>query len=100
MSILILFTYNCYFISTNAFTRINYFQNIKTSSVPKTNIQLYSTNRSFWVTPENLAIEVLSSCSPIETINELDLARKPPILFIHGSFHGAWCWEENFLKVI
>ncbi len=22
---------------------------------------------------------------------------KPPILFLHGSFHGAWCWEENYV---
>ena len=23
--------------------------------------------------------------------------RRPfPLLFIHGMFHGAWCWEENF----
>ncbi len=21
----------------------------------------------------------------------------PPLLFIHGAFAGAWCWEENFL---
>jgi pimeloyl-ACP methyl ester carboxylesterase len=21
---------------------------------------------------------------------------KPPILFLHGSFHGAWCWTERF----
>lgn len=21
---------------------------------------------------------------------------KPPILFLHGSFHGAWCWTEQF----
>ncbi len=20
-----------------------------------------------------------------------------PLLFIHGAWHGAWCWEENFL---
>lgn len=24
-------------------------------------------------------------------------AHRPPLLFVHGSFHGAWCWEENFL---
>jgi pimeloyl-ACP methyl ester carboxylesterase len=24
-------------------------------------------------------------------------ARPTPILFIHGAWHGAWCWEENFL---
>jgi pimeloyl-ACP methyl ester carboxylesterase len=23
---------------------------------------------------------------------------KPPILFLHGSFHGAWCWEEHYLS--
>jgi hypothetical protein len=52
------------------------------------------------VNPENLPIEILSTGSPIETINELERHRKPPILFVHGSFHGAWCWEENFFKVI
>ena len=24
-------------------------------------------------------------------------ARPAPLLFIHGMFHGAWCWEEFFL---
>ncbi len=24
-------------------------------------------------------------------------ARPTPILFIHGAWHGAWCWEETFL---
>jgi pimeloyl-ACP methyl ester carboxylesterase len=23
--------------------------------------------------------------------------KKPPILFIHGSFHSAWCFAENFM---
>jgi pimeloyl-ACP methyl ester carboxylesterase len=22
---------------------------------------------------------------------------KPPVLFVHGAWHGAWCWEDNFL---
>lgn len=22
--------------------------------------------------------------------------KKPTLLFLHGSFHGAWCWSENF----
>eukprot|EP00955_Chlamydomonas_euryale_P040753 351801-Chlamydomonas_euryale.AAC.16 len=22
---------------------------------------------------------------------------RPPLLFLHGSYHGAWCWQENFL---
>ena len=23
--------------------------------------------------------------------------RSTPLLFVHGAWHGAWCWEENFL---
>jgi len=26
-----------------------------------------------------------------------DVSRKVPILFVHGSWHGAWCWEKYFL---
>jgi pimeloyl-ACP methyl ester carboxylesterase len=22
---------------------------------------------------------------------------KPPVLFVHGAWHGAWCWDEHFL---
>jgi hypothetical protein len=22
---------------------------------------------------------------------------KTPLLFVHGAWHGAWCWEEKFL---
>lgn len=24
-------------------------------------------------------------------------SRKPPVLFVHGAWHGAWCWDEHFL---
>jgi pimeloyl-ACP methyl ester carboxylesterase len=24
-------------------------------------------------------------------------AREVPLLFVHGAWHGAWCWEDNFL---
>jgi pimeloyl-ACP methyl ester carboxylesterase len=26
-----------------------------------------------------------------------DDVRPTPILFVHGAWHGAWCWEEHFL---
>lgn len=26
-----------------------------------------------------------------------DAPEGPPILFVHGAFAGAWCWEEHFL---
>jgi pimeloyl-ACP methyl ester carboxylesterase len=22
---------------------------------------------------------------------------RPPILFVHGAWHGAWCWEDHFI---
>jgi len=24
--------------------------------------------------------------------------RETPILFVHGAWHGAWCWDEHFLR--
>jgi pimeloyl-ACP methyl ester carboxylesterase len=24
-------------------------------------------------------------------------SRKAPLVFVHGAFHGAWCWDEHFL---
>ena len=35
----------------------------------------------------------------LEVISRLPSAprRAPPVLFLHGAWHGAWCWAENFL---
>ena len=35
----------------------------------------------------------------IETINRKPQgqAKPTPLLFVHGKWHGAWCWDENFL---
>jgi len=32
----------------------------------------------------------------LEHLTEMN-SKAPPLLFIHGAFHGAWCWKENFL---
>ncbi len=24
-------------------------------------------------------------------------SRRAPVLFVHGAWHGAWCWDEHFL---
>ncbi|KAG7362993.1 hydrolase or acyltransferase [Nitzschia inconspicua] len=32
------------------------------------------------------------SCSPTNV-----KADKPPLIFLHGSFHGAWCWQEHYI---
>jgi pimeloyl-ACP methyl ester carboxylesterase len=23
---------------------------------------------------------------------------RPPLLFVHGSYHGAWCWREHWMR--
>ena len=25
-------------------------------------------------------------------------AQQPPLIFLHGSFHGGWCWTERFFE--
>ncbi|GAX19415.1 hypothetical protein FisN_4Lh395 [Fistulifera solaris] len=32
----------------------------------------------------------------VESSKPKHLTKKPPILFLHGSFHGSWCWSEHF----
>lgn len=32
----------------------------------------------------------------VPTHNDAAKQNKPTLLFLHGSFHGAWCWAENF----
>lgn len=35
----------------------------------------------------------------LEIISKLPKAKSkfPPILLVHGAWHGAWCWENNFM---
>lgn len=23
---------------------------------------------------------------------------QPPVLFVHGAWHGGWCWDQGFLE--
>src|ERR1700692_4876156 len=36
---------------------------------------------------------VCDATSPLRYI----AATLQPVLFVHGSWHGAWCWEEHFV---
>mmetsp|Transcript_24350 Transcript_24350/g.53172 ORF Transcript_24350/g.53172 Transcript_24350/m.53172 type:complete len:329 (-) Transcript_24350:239-1225(-) len=35
-----------------------------------------------------------------EELNEADLLPRPPLVLIHGSFHGAWCWSEHWMHYL
>lgn len=42
------------------------------------------------MTPESCQLEFFQISASIES-------KAPPLLFIHGGFHGAWCWEDHFM---
>jgi pimeloyl-ACP methyl ester carboxylesterase len=42
--------------------------------------------------PDGMRLEILRM--PSASKNK---SNKPPLLFIHGSYHAAWCWKENFM---
>lgn len=44
----------------------------------------------FHVLPSGLKLEVIAQ-KPISSTG------KPPLLFLHGSYHAAWCWKVHFL---
>jgi pimeloyl-ACP methyl ester carboxylesterase len=49
-----------------------------------------AVQRSTHSAADGVALEVLR-CAPAAP------SGKPPLLFVHGSFHAAWCWEEHWL---
>jgi pimeloyl-ACP methyl ester carboxylesterase len=46
------------------------------------------------VLPNGVKAQMISSFPPNYQPGK---QQKPPILFLHGSFHGAWCWQEHYL---
>ncbi|KAK3017083.1 hypothetical protein RJ639_007657 [Escallonia herrerae] len=56
-------------------------------------------NRLFHKLPSGLNMEVIGQ----KGLNLKDpdekrvLSKHPPLVFIHGSFHAAWCWAEHWL---
>ena len=41
-------------------------------------------------------LDVLSE-HPDAPPSSTDAAASPPLLFVHGAWHGAWCWADHFL---
>ncbi|PJZ55229.1 alpha/beta hydrolase [Leptospira adleri] len=35
--------------------------------------------------------------NPATKSSKTSTTGKPPILFVHGAWHGGWCWQENFV---
>lgn len=77
-----------------------HFTNIKSNSSRKRVSTLHATigdDSLFTITKvngDNAQLEaIFCEASHPETSQKL-----APILFIHGSFHSGWCWQENFMS--
>lgn len=55
--------------------------------------QLYS---KYYTLPDGMKLEYLHQ-PPISSPATASASRRPPLVFIHGSFHAAWCWQKYFL---
>lgn len=55
-------------------------------------------SRDFHKLPSGLKMEVIfqEGLKKIEPVMKED-PKKPPLLFVHGSYHAAWCWAEHWL---
>lgn len=58
-----------------------------TAAIPRRAVE-----QSFHTLPDGMRLEVLRLPASSSQITS-----KPPLLFVHGSYHGAWCWEQNFM---
>jgi len=50
-----------------------------------------------WSVPPTSAHREVLSIVPEGWIDQPRATRKPPILFVHGLAHGAWCWREHWM---
>ena len=49
--------------------------------------------KEFHLLPDGMKLEVRKSFASERNRN----SGRPPLLFLHGSYHGPWCYAENFL---
>lgn len=58
-------------------------------------------SRLFHRLPSGLGMEVIfqrgTRNDPDKEEEEKSGPKNPPLVFIHGSFHAAWCWAEHWL---
>jgi len=45
--------------------------------------------------PNGVSMQVLSQVAP-QASSDNNNKNKPVVVFLHGSFHGAWCWAEHW----
>mmetsp|Transcript_21915 Transcript_21915/g.52153 ORF Transcript_21915/g.52153 Transcript_21915/m.52153 type:complete len:383 (+) Transcript_21915:87-1235(+) len=79
-------------IALLAICSLNHRIDALTAPSQRRNVGAVSTKEDEIVLQNGVRAQVVSS------IPSLPSPGKPPILFLHGSFHGAWCWQEHYLS--
>lgn len=55
-------------------------------------------SRVFHKLPSGLSMEVLvQKKDSVAVAEKKNIAGNPPLVFVHGSYHAAWCWAEHWL---
>ncbi|OVA04972.1 hypothetical protein BVC80_1211g35 [Macleaya cordata] len=54
-------------------------------------------SRIFHELHSGLNMEVIFQKGVIQNSNPSEKSKYPPLVFIHGSFHAAWCWAVHWL---
>ena len=53
-------------------------------------------SRIFHELPSGLNMEVIVQKKNV-VVEEEEECHSPPLVFVHGSYHAAWCWAEHWL---
>ncbi|KAI7754476.1 hypothetical protein M8C21_027295 [Ambrosia artemisiifolia] len=54
-------------------------------------------SRLFHQLPSGLNMEVIYQKGVRNKTIDEKVLKQPPLVFVHGSFHAAWCWSEHWL---
>ncbi|KAL9684236.1 hypothetical protein QQ045_021671 [Rhodiola kirilowii] len=54
-------------------------------------------SRVFHALPSGLKMEVLVQKGSQQQVVENVSPEIPPLMFVHGSYHAAWCWAEHWM---
>lgn len=91
-------THGCYLVASTLSTKMK----VKMTKTPQNKEYKMKVpyklkqgqSRTFHQLPSGLKMEVIyQKKNPNEKIEK----NSPPLVFIHGSFHAAWCWAEHWL---
>ncbi|CAN0915242.1 hypothetical protein LINGRAHAP2_LOCUS29014 [Linum grandiflorum] len=81
--------------------RTNAILSSKTQQQMRVNYELkQGQSRVFHQLPSGLNLEVIEHKRNLSTgddDNGAESLKNPPLVFVHGSYHAAWCWAEHWL---